>query len=89
MIVRKTNLAGSHLRGGSGATVHAPLPNNRVTAPEHRSVGAKVRNQTSHHFADAGRVVFVGVTIPGLGGRGTVALPFIYQPFHSSEVTDA
>lgn len=50
----------------------------------------EARNISLHNFTDQpGSVVLIGVTIPGLGGLGKIALPFIYRPFHHSEIARA
>lgn len=73
--------AASH-SSGSGGNFH-----NVISDP--CAINAKGRDPFRDDLTDQPRLVLVGVTIPGLGGRGVASLPFIYQPFHAQEIDRA
>ena len=89
MIGRNAYLAGSREsarasanveRGqGEGRDSDRSSPNNRIAAPKHSPVGAKLRDHLGNQVAKRGRVVFIDV------GRSGIALPFQHFTFFHAD----
>lgn len=69
-------------RADRGTVHHLGRPERAFHLGQHGPRLSKVRNVIAENVPDQARLVFIGVTIPGLGGLGVAALPFIYLPFH-------
>lgn len=54
--------------------------NSHVATGHHGPVGSQRGDSLGDDFSDEPRLVFIGL--------GTIAMPFLFKPFHSSEIAD-
>lgn len=67
-------------RGWPGQFIPPVRANSHTATGRHGPVGSQRGNRIGDDFSDEPRLVFIGL--------GTIAMPFLFIPFHSSEIAD-
>lgn len=67
-------------RGRPGRATLTDRANHHVAVGHHSPVGSQFRDRIGDDFSDEARLVFIGL--------GTIAVPFLFTPFHNSELAD-
>lgn len=65
-------------RGWPGQFIPPVRANSHVATGRHSPVGSQRGDRIGNDFSDEPRLVFIGL--------GTIAMPFLFKPFHSSEI---
>lgn len=80
MIVCKSNSLWSHRAPRSPASTGGDRGNCHDAIGHHRPSFSKGRDDLRDDLANEPRLVFIGL--------GTIAVPFLFTPFHNSELAD-